>query len=152
MPLARSIAMRVIEKSIGKGMSGRAIIRRFKAVGGKWRRDDATTYIRKLENRVKYEPQIRALGFNEKVPRGRMIETDLGNQGKYRVYGEASFWDEELEGYYNQTVSFYTDDYSETGEYGEAFGKHFGTLYQEQDIEFIDFEQTGMDHNEGQAY
>lgn len=152
MPLARSIAMRVIEKTVGKGMTGRAIIRRFQAVGGKMRRDDAIGYIRKLENRVKYEPQIRKLAFDSKVPKAWMSETDLGNQGKYRVFGNATFWDEELQDYYQQKVSFYTDDYSQTGEYGVGFGKHFGTLYQEQDLEFIEFEQAGLEHNIGQTY
>ena len=152
MPLGRSIAMRVIEKTIGKGMSGRAVIRLFQKHGGQMKRTDAITYIRKLEKRVLYEPQIRKLAFNAKVPTAWMSETDLGNQGKYRIFGNATFWDGEAQDYYQQKVSFYTDDYSETGQYGVGFGDHFGALYQEQDLEFIEFEQAGMEHNIGQPY
>ncbi len=152
MPLAKAIAKTVIEKTVGMGMSGRAIIRRFQALGGKMRREDAINYIRKLESRVKYEPLIQKLNMNQTVPRGWMVETDLGNQGKYRVFGQATFWDEQTQDYFQQRVSFYTDDYSNTGEYSDAFGKHFGSLYQEEDMEFIDFKQGGLEHNVGWEY
>lgn len=152
MPLGKTIAMRVIEKMAGKGMSGRAIIRMFQARGGAMRRIDAIDYIRQTEGRVKYQPLIEKLGFDQSVPRAWMVEADLGNQGKYRVFGKATFYDE-LEGKpYEQLVSFYTDDYSATGEYGMAFADHFGGIYKQEEFEFIEFTQAGLEHNKGWTY
>ena len=111
-------------------------------------RDDA----RKFTQRIKYQGSIERLNVNAMVPRGWMVETPLGQPTRYRVFGQATFYDELDERYYTQKVSFYTDDYTKTGNYGVMFEETYKQIYSNQQLEFMGFKTIGLEHNAGYGY
>lgn len=152
MGLEKAIAKAIFRSMVGKGMGSNRLIRLAQSQGGSYRRIDMLNDIRKMEDRLKYEKQTLAIPFNEKVPRRLMIETDLKQQAKYRIQGYMTVYDEDTDSYLTQKASFYTDNYSETGDYAEAFTTAYWSKYQEEALEITEFQTRNVEHNKGWDY
>jgi len=152
MPLGKAIAQDIFKAMAGKGFSAARLISYAREAGGTYRRQDMLADIRKYEGRVKYQANIEKLGFDQTVPRAWMVDTPLDQPARYRVFGKATFYDEETDTYLQQTVSFYTDDLDTTGGYGSSFTDYFTGRYAEEDLEIAEFVQTGIEHNSGWSY
>jgi len=152
MPIGRAIGRNLFKMMAGKGYSSRALIRMAKQLGGGYHNQTMFDDIRKFEGRIKYEPLVRSLNPTDVVPKRLMVETDLGVDARYRVHGMATFYDEEIDDYYEQKVSFYTNEWENEDAYSEAFADSFQGVYQEEMLDFTSFTRTGQEHNKKWTY
>jgi len=152
MSLARAIGRAVLREVAPQGLPINAMISLARAQGGSYRYQDMRDDARAFTDRIKYQGSIEKLSTNAVVPKGWMVETELSQATRYRVFGNATFYDNETNRYYQQKVSFFTNDLAETGEYGKAFFDQFTGTYQQEDLDLMEFKTIGMEHNEGWTY
>ena len=153
MALARAIGQAIFKSMAGELATAGSMIRAAQKLGGTYRRTDMLADIRKYTGRVKYQAPITAMGGNSAVPRGWMVETSLKEPGaNYRVFGKAKFYDWNTGTEFEQTVSFYHTDLMKKSDYETEFNDYFNSGYQDQDLELLSFDQTGLDHNIGKPY
>ena len=153
MALARAIGQAIFKSLAPEGLPAGAMIKMAQKMGGGYRRTDMLADIRKYTGRIKYEAPIRAMGGNNAVPRGWMVETDLNEPGaNYRVFGKAQFYDWNTGTEFEQTVSFYHTDLMKKDDYARDFNDYFRGGYQEENLELLSFDQTALEHNLGKPY
>lgn len=145
MALPKAIATAVFRKMAGRGFTTNAIIRAAESLGGSYRYQTMRNDINLLENRAKWESAITALRPETPIPEYMMSSTDLQDQAKYRVHGQATFFDEETGKEFQQRVSFYTNDWDDQESQTEAFAQTFGSAYQEESLGFTSFQRTATD-------
>lgn len=152
MPLARSIGYNILKGLAGERLTLGKMISIARQAGGGYRYQNMLEDARKFTGRVKYQTQIERLGYDAVVPKAFMVETELEQTAKYRVFGQVTLYDEESDSYLTQNASFYTDDLDTVGNYGQAFENFYAGRYDEQDLEIAEFKQTGIEHNRGWDY
>lgn len=142
----------ILQELAPQGIPINRMISIARASGGGYRYQDMRDDARKFTGRVKYQGAIERLSYNDVVPRGWMVETELKQPVKYRVFGKATFFDEESGQYLQKNVSFYTNDLAKTGDYGQSFFDTFQGRYESEDFPITEFKVTGMEHNSGFGY
>lgn len=153
MSFARAIGQAIFKRMAGELATAGQMIAAAKRLGGTYRKTDMLADIRLYTGRVKYQNSIKGLKGNQVVPRAWMVETSLKEPGaNYRVFGEAQFYDWNTGTEFEQTVSFYHTDLINKDNYEIEFNDYFNSGYQEEDLELLSFNQTGMDHNIGKPY
>lgn len=152
MPLERAIGRAILRGLAPEGLPINQMISIARRGGGGYRYQDMRDDARRFADRVKYQGSVERLSYNATVPRAWMVEAELKQDVRYRVLGNATFYDEESGEYFSKKVSFYTDDYAKIGDYGQSFVDSFGELYQDQDIPLTEFKVIGLEHNQGYAY
>jgi len=152
MGLEKAIGKAIISYFAPQGLPYNEIIGIARRSGGGYRRQDMLSDIRAITGRVKMQTQVENLAVGVSVPKHLMVNTDLGFPYKYRVYGESTYFDEELETEVIKTSSFYTDDLDtiETWE-GDFVGFYEGQ-YSENNQTLRQFKVKGVEHNRGYSY
>jgi len=152
MPLARAIGRAILRGLAPEGLPINAMLNIARQAGGSYRYQDMRDDARKFTERIKYQGSIERLNVNDVVPRAWIVETELNQATRYRVFGMATYYDDETDQYLQKKVSFYTDDYAKTGDYGQSFFDYFGGRYADEDLEIMEFKTIGLEHNAGWSY
>lgn len=153
MPLSRAIGQAIFKQLAPELMSATKMIAVARNLGGTYRKTDMLADIRQYTGRIKYQANIMAMGGNNIVPRGWMVEVKLNEPGaNYRVFGKATLYDWNSGMPIEQTVSFYHTDLMDKDDYAQDFNEYYNSGYSEQNIELMDFQQTALEHNIGKPY
>ena len=152
MPVYRSVAINIFKALSGEGLSINKMIGMVRDLGYGYHAQTMQDDARRALDLLKYEKSITRLGFDEYIPREQMIETELAQDAKYRVHGYMTVYDEETDTYLTQKASFYTDDYSRTGDYGQSFFDFYTGRYEQQDLEIVEFKTRAVEHNTLMGY
>ncbi len=152
MPFERAIGRMIVSKLVKTDLSQGGIMRAVRRLGAGYRTELMIADIKLFSGRFSNEFFVRKLGYNEVVPRYLMNETVLGTPRKYRVFGKSTYWDSSNDTYITKTESFYWDDLSKKGEWEDMYGAGGYERYDEQDLEFTNFNVTAVDHNAGWNY
>lgn len=152
MSLQRAIGRAILRELAPQGLPANQVIRIAQGYGGSYRRQDMLTDYRKFADRMKYQARVQALPFDGAVPKSWMVQTELQQPTKYRVFGSATIYDWETDQAFTKTVSFYTDEWKTTGEYGVDFQDHFQMGYEDENLEVIEFQQIAMEHDVRRDY
>jgi len=152
MSLEKTIGYAILRGLAPEGLPINQMISIARRGGGGYRYQDMRDDARRFTDRVKYQGSVERLSYNATVPHGWMVETGLKQDVRYRVLGNATFYDEESGEYFTKKVSFYTDDYAKVGDYGQAFFDSFELPYEEEGIPLTEFKVIGLEHNKGYAY
>ena len=152
MALPRAIGMVVIRRLAPQGLGANAIMRAMKIKGGTYRKKTMLADIRRETGLHKHEAAIRAVSKNEVVPRAYMEDSDLKQPYKYKIYGKTNYYIPETDSYITKTESFYTDDLAKKGDWEEIYSESYDRRYPEYDKEFVNFNMTAGEHNEGYSY
>jgi len=81
-----------------------------------------------------------------------MIDSDLRQPYKYRVYGKSNYYDPDTDSYVTVTESFYTDDLAKKGDWEQIYSDSYDNRYPVGGMEFVNFNVTAGEHNEGYSY
>lgn len=153
MAFARAIGQAIFKSMAGEFASAAEMMRAAKRLGGSYRKTDMLADIRTYTGRMKYQSRIMNLTGNSAVPKAWMVEVQLKEPGaNYRIFGKATFYDWNTGTEFQQNVSFYHTDWMEKDDYATNFNDYFKGGYQEENLELISFEQSGLDHNLGKPY
>ena len=153
MPLEKAIAKAIFRKLVKQNLRPMQMIRIADKAGGSYRKKDMLEDIREMTGRHKYETSVRRLSGNQVIPKAYMQEVDgLAQPTKYKVQGYATFYDETTESYISHHVEFFTDDYAKNDDYSDAFFESFGQGYRDQDLDPIEFEWFGLQHDKNRDY
>lgn len=153
MPLERAIGKAIIQGLARERLSAGRMISILRQSQATYRRQEMLDDIRAATQRVKYEGSIRRLQAGATVPRGWMVETELADpKALYRVFGEATYYDEATDTYEPKTVSFYHNELKDNLSYGDDFIEYQPTTQTDPDRRVVEFKQTGLEHNVNQPY
>jgi len=148
----RAIGRVIIKRLVPQGFGSNYILRAIVNSGASYRRQDMQADVRQISGLHKYEKAVRNVGSNEVIPKGYMIETDLKQPVKYWVTGKTNYYIPETDSYITKTESFYTDDLAKKGDWEKIFGDSYDSRYPEADREFVNFNVTSIQHNNGFSY
>ena len=152
MPFARAVGRVIIKRLVPTGLGSNAILRAIQRSGNSYRRTDMLADVRQISGLHKYEKAVRNVGTNEVIPKGYMVNSDLKQPYKYRVYGKTNYYDPDTDSYVTVSESFYTDDLAKKGDWEEIYSKSYDDRYPEGGMEFTNFNITSIEHHVGYSY
>jgi len=152
MPIARAIGRAILESLAPQGLPINAMIRIARGQGGGYNYQKMRDDSRAFTGRVKYHVSIRDLTGNKVVSRQWMVETKLKQPARYRVFGEAEYWDPLTGQMETKMKSFYTNDLKKKEAYEGDFLEYQPVSETDPETRYYSFNQVGMEHNEGWDY
>jgi len=152
MPIERAIARTIMSRLVGSGLSQNQVFNLIRQAGAGYRTSNMIADFRQITGRFTNQYYVEKLGGNEVVGRDIMVETDLGIDRKYRVYGKMTYYDEFQDEYYEETKSFYTNDLASKEDLENAFIGHYYEQYYIEGTSVLGFKITAVEHNTGYNY
>ena len=153
MPLTKAIGQAIFKALAPDGASAASMIRAAQKLGGAYRRQEMLSDIRKYTGRVKNQVNIERMTGNSVIPKAWMVETDLNEPGaNYRVFGKAQVVDYRSGLTTQQTFSFYHTDMMNNDNFAREFNETFAENSIEPDFEFVSFQVSFIEHNQGKPY
>jgi len=152
MAFARAAGRVIIKRLVPTGLGSNAILRAITKAGYSYRRTEMLADVRQISGLHKYEKAVSDVGYNEVIPKGYMIDSDLKQPYTYRVYGKTNYYVPETDSYITKTESFYTDDLAKKGDWEQIYGDSFDARYPDKDKEFVNFNITSIEHHAGYSY
>jgi len=120
--------------------------------GLKFRRQTLLDYIREEKFVKTYAGDIALLDPRDPTPRGLMVETKLGKNRNYRIYGEATYKNIETGEVKEHKVSVYTNDNLDEDEFNSAVIDAHDETESDPDYEIVGVERVRVDHFRGRPY
>jgi len=152
MPLERTIAKMIFRQFAGQGLSTTRMISLAADQDATYRRQDMLADIRSAEHKALYDTRIQALNTNDLVPRAWINELDYKYPAKYRVLVQVDIEDELTGEVYQDTKSFFTDDYAAVGDYESEFMDKKPWSETDPYANVVGVKVRGMEHNKGMGY
>jgi len=152
MSIRRSIGYTFLKPMIISGFGPTKIYNMLKAAGVGYRKQTMLADIRELTGRLKMEPQVKSLSGNRVVPEGWMTETELRRPYKYRIHGEAHWYDFEQGDEVIREASFYTDDLMKKEDWEKEFVRRQRESPSPPEAVIMSFHVKGVEHNKGFGY
>lgn len=137
--------------SLGFGMN--KMISEFKAAGfASFRRTVMLSDIRGVLDMFLGESRFRGQPSDEPIGLSRMVQTPLGKDARYRVFGWATYRDIETGAEFEKKVSFYTDDRLSPGAYFQPFADYADEIESETGTQVTGLDVRAVQHNLGWSY
>ena len=153
MPVSmRGIGMAILRDLAPQGLPINAMIRILRGQGATYHNQTMRDDARVLTGRVKYHEAIKNLTGNQVVGRGWMVEAQLKQPAKYRVFGEAEYWNPVTNQMDTKLKSFYTNDLKKKEWYESDFLEYQPVSETDPETRYYSFNQVGMEHNKGWDY
>lgn len=132
MALARAVGQAILKSLASQMIPGYQMISILRGSGYSYRYQDMLKDVREYTGRVKFETNIRKLGFNDVIKTGWMNEVEMNYPYKYKVWGDVTYYDPATRSYITQARSVYTDDLMKKGDYqGFLEGVELAGQYEE---------------------
>jgi len=151
-PLMRRVSLNAATRLAGQGWSGNRIQGYLTGRGIGLRRGTIQGIVRTVTGRMKGERVIGGLGDFDELKPGHMVETTLGRPRRYRVFGDATYYDTISDQTFKRQVSFYTDERLAKAQYADLFDAYVTRMGASMQLELDDFEIRSLEHNRGWAY
>jgi hypothetical protein len=152
MPIERAIARTIMSRLVGSGLSQNQVFNLIRQAGAGYRTSSMIADFRQITGRFVNQFYIEKLGANEVVSQDIMVETDLGIDRNYRVYGKMTYYDEFQDEYYEETKSFYTNNMATKEDMENEFLGHYYEQYYVEGMTPMTFQITAVEHNSGYNY
>ena len=107
---------------------------------------------REFTGLAKYEKQMKDYSGVKAVPRNWMEEIQLRQARKYRLIGQATYYDAETGKEFKKYVSMYTDDRMSKDGWTTQFGDLKRAYQYQEGWDLVDIEWEGIQHNKGYDY
>jgi len=150
--LARALFRMAVPSWIKEGLSMNAMLRQASELDFGVRRQWGQGEIRRLSGLIKNAYQLSHANPAAPVRSTLITETELGRDRRYRVYGNATFYNPLTGSENTRLVSFYTDNFGTPLELGDMFSDDFDRDNYEEGVTVTDFSLQGVEHNEGMKY
>ncbi len=151
-PLMRRVSFNAASRLASQGWSANRIQGYLTGRGIGLRRASVQGIVRTVTGRMKGERVLRGLDDLAELKPGHMVETGLSRPRRYRVFGEATYYDPLADQTFTRKVSFYTDERLVKVQYSDLFDAHVTQMGASVQLELADFEMTSVEHNRGWAY
>lgn len=146
--LARSLYPTLARGGFGPGQ----VYNLLRGAGLSYRKQDVLSDYRSTAGLIKNEKPFRNLPDDVQPGRNVIVETDLRQDRRYRVYAEVTYYDPEADIYDTQIKSMYTNQLQTKDQYAQAFDQFLVQRAYPTELDMEGVEIIGIEHNRGLNY
>lgn len=147
MPLERAIGKAIIRGLLGSDLSANAIINIARTQGGGYRRKEMLSDIRSGRGLLQQQENFTKLHPDTVIPKSYFTQSEFDYDAKYRIHGNAQFYNPDTDQWFTQRKTMYTNDFMDKQGWAKQFDEQFAGGYDQEGMLYMGFEVVGAEHN-----